>query len=219
MQYRAVLFDLDGTLLDTLADLGESMNEALSEIGLPGHPLDRYRRFVGDGVAMLAERALPAARRDARTIDACVAAMRRIYGARWDRETRPYPGVEDLIATLRARGIPLAVLSNKPDDLTRVVVERFFPAGTFDAVAGARAGVERKPDPAAATAIASRLGVGPAQVLYIGDTNTDMQTAVRAGMHAVGALWGFRDADELTSAGARDLIAAPAEVLRLLDAP
>jgi phosphoglycolate phosphatase len=217
-RFRAVLFDLDGTLLDTLADLGESMNAALAEIGAPGHRLDAYRRFVGDGVAKLAERALPEGRRDEATIGACVSAMGRIYGARWDRKTRPYPGIEETVEALRARGIAAAVLSNKPHDLTRAVVARFFPPDAFAAVEGARPDAARKPDPGAALAIAARLAVAPADVLYVGDTNTDMQTAVRAGMYAVGALWGFRDAAELAASGAQELISTPGEVLELLDA-
>jgi phosphoglycolate phosphatase len=213
---RAVLFDLDGTLLDTLADLGESMNAALAELGCATHPLDAYRRFVGDGMQNLARRALPADRRDPATVASCVERMLGIYGERWDRETRPYPGIEALVAELERRGVPVAVLSNKPDDLTRAVVERYFGARRFAAVAGARADTQRKPDPAGALAIARALDCAPSTELYVGDTDTDMRTAVSAGMVPIGALWGFRDADELVASGARFLVGAPAEVLSLL---
>jgi phosphoglycolate phosphatase len=213
---RAVLFDLDGTLLDTLADLGESMNEALGEIGIGAHPLEAYKRFVGDGMRTLALRSLPPERRDQRTVEHCVAAMLRVYGLRTDRKTRPFAGVPELVEELSKRAIPMAILSNKPEDLTRRLVERFFGAGRFAVVAGARGDAPRKPDPTVAVAIAKRLAVEPAEVLYLGDTDTDMRTAVAAGMYPVGALWGFRDAAELSASGARELVRAPADVLALL---
>jgi phosphoglycolate phosphatase len=213
---RAVLFDLDGTLLDTLADLGESMNAALAELGAPGHALDAYRRFVGDGMQNLARRSLGAGRDDPETVERCVAAMRRIYGTRAMHKTRPYPGVPELLAELERRGVAMAVLSNKPDDLTNELIDAFFGARRFTAVRGARDGVARKPDPEAARDIALRLGVAPVEFLYLGDTDTDMRTAVAAGMEPIGALWGFRDAQELVSSGARALVREPADVLALL---
>jgi len=214
--HRAVLFDLDGTLLDTLADLGESMNAALAELACPEHPVDAYRRFVGDGMQNLARRALPPERRDASTIASCVERMLRVYGSRWDRETHAYPGIDELLRELERRHVLLAVLSNKPDDLTRAVIEHYFGAHRFAAVAGARPDAPRKPDPAGAIAIAAALECAPGDVLYVGDTDTDMCTAVAAGMVAVGALWGFRDAEELRASGARFLVQTPAEVLALL---
>ena len=217
MRFRAALFDLDGTLLDTLADLGESMNEALGEIGAPGHPLDAYKGFVGDGVTNLVRRALPVDFRDDATVERCVAAMRRIYGGRWDRKTEPYPGIESLLSALEARGLALAVLSNKPHDLTQTIVRTLLPTASFVEVAGARPGVPHKPDPAAALTFAARLSLSPAEVVYVGDTDTDMQTATRAEMFAVGALWGFRTADELLANGARELIRAPDDLLDILE--
>jgi phosphoglycolate phosphatase len=213
---RAAIFDLDGTLLDTLADLGESMNEALGELGLPEHPLSAYRRFVGDGVTKLARRALPPERRDDETIARCIAGMRRIYGGRWDRKTVPYPGIPTLLERLAERGIALAVLSNKPDDMCRTVIARYFPATEFRAVVGARANVAHKPDPVSALEIARGLALAPREILYVGDTDTDMRTAVAAGMLPVGALWGFRDADELRASGASRLAKTPLDVIDLL---
>ena len=217
MSVRAVLFDLDGTLLDTLADIGESMNAALLELGLPTHSLHSYKRFVGDGVAVLARRSLPPERRDDPTIAACAAAMKRIYTARAVVKTRPYPGILELVAALRARGLALAVLSNKPHDLTGTVIDHYFGPGSFDAVLGASPDLPYKPDPTAALAIAERLGVSPADVLYVGDTDTDMRTAVAAGMYPVGAAWGFRPVAELTANGARFIAQEPHDVLRFLD--
>ena len=213
------MFDLDGTLLDTLADLGESMNTALADLGWPEHPLDAYRRFVGDGIHHLARRALPPEHGDAASIAAVAGRMLDIYATRWDRKTRAYPGIDDLLAELETDGVPMAVLSNKPDDLTRAAVERYFGAARFAAVAGARDDVARKPDPAAALAIAKAMARSASDVLYVGDTDTDMRTAVAAGMIPVGALWGFRDAAELNASGARFLVRTPAEVSRLLRQP
>jgi phosphoglycolate phosphatase len=216
MRGRAVLFDLDGTLLDTLADLGESMNEALAGLGFSLHPLASYRHFVGDGVVELARRALPEAARDEATLTACVAAMRRIYAGRWARKTRAYPGIPELLDALTARRVPFCVLSNKPDDMTRVIVAELLSSWRFAAVAGAREGIPRKPDPHAALQLARTMGIPAERFVYVGDTDTDMRTACAAAMFAVGALWGFRDATELSEAGAAALISAPQELLRFL---
>jgi phosphoglycolate phosphatase len=216
--YDAILLDLDGTLLDTLADLGESMNEILASLGHPTHELEAYKRFVGDGVANLVRRSLPpAVATDEEVVERCVLAMRRIYGGRWDRMTRPYPGIPELLDALAGRGLAMAILSNKPDDLTRMVVARFLPAWPFAAVVGAKPDVPRKPDPTAALAIARALGREPSRFLYLGDTNTDMVTASAAGMYGLGALWGFRTADELLASGARALVEKPRNVLDHLD--
>ncbi|MGE5599497.1 MAG: HAD family hydrolase [Bacteroidota bacterium] len=214
-KFSAVLFDLDGTLLDTLDDLAASMNAVLAGRGLPGHPVEAYRHFVGDGMETLVRRALPAGSDEA-AIAASLAAMRAEYGRRWADQTRPYPGVPDMLDALAARGLPMAILSNKPDDFSRLTVERLLPRWRFRAVVGMRPGVPRKPDPAAALQIASELKIPPNQFIYLGDTGTDMCTARGAGMYAVGALWGFRTAEELRENGAARLIAAPGELLALL---
>jgi phosphoglycolate phosphatase len=216
MRYGAVLFDLDGTLLDTLEDLADSTNAALTDLGFPSRPVDEYRVLVGDGIRNLALRALPQGHKDAQTVDRCVRLTRAEYGRRWDAKTRPYPGVPELLDELAARQVRMAILSNKPDPATREVVAKLLPRWTFEVVRGARDAVPLKPDPAAALDVAAALGAAPRDVLYLGDTNTDMQTARAAGMRAVGALWGFRTADELLAAGARDLIAHPLDLLPLL---
>jgi len=216
MAYSAVLFDLDGTLLDTLADLADSGNWALGQLGCAEHPTESYKYFVGDGVENLVRRALPAGRSDAATVARCAELVREAYGRRWAEKTRPYPGIPELLDALVARRMPMAVLSNKPDDFTRLCVGRLLPRWPFAAVVGARASLERKPDPAGALLIAERLGLAPAEILYLGDTNTDMQTAVAAGMFPVGALWGFRTAEELTASGAQRLIESPRELVELL---
>ena len=216
MKYSAILFDLDGTLLDTLEDLADSMNTALAGLGLPTHPLAAYRFFVGDGVRNLVLRALPEPeRQDERIVEAAITTMRAEYGRRWHNKTRPYDGIPDLLASARGRGLKLAILSNKPHPATQEVVAFFFRDFRFEAVLGARAGVAIKPDAGAALGVAQSIGVPPAEFLYLGDTNTDMQTAVASGMYPVGVLWGFREADELKAAGARALVRHPREVAEL----
>jgi phosphoglycolate phosphatase len=217
MPYHAVLFDLDGTLLDTLEDLADSANAALQGLGFAPHPTESYRSFIGDGVENLIRRALPPEGRTSATVARGVERMRGEYGRRWADRTRPYPGIPELLDGLTAHGIPMAVLSNKQDDFTRQCVAKLLPRWHFDAVQGATAGLPRKPDPSGALAVAARLGQGPAEVLYLGDTNTDMQTAVAAGMFPVGALWGFRTAEELSASGAAALARTPGDVLRFLD--
>ena len=216
MRYKAILFDLDGTLLDTLEDLATAANRALGTLGLPAHPTDAYRVFVGDGLRTLAERILPGDERSAAQVDALVAAFEREYSRTWNERTEPYAGVPEMLDRLTGDGYRLSVLSNKPDAFTRLCVEQLLPHWTFAPLYGQRPGVPKKPDPAAALAIAAELGLDPAEVLYLGDTATDMHTARAAGMVAVGVLWGFRTADELRAAGARHLITHPGELAPLL---
>ena len=217
MTCDAVLFDLDGTLLNTLDDLADSMNAVLERLGYPAREIDAYKYFVGDGVKVMAQRALGEAGDDDAVVANVVAAMRDEYANRWARKTRPYDGVDALLDALESRGGVMAVLSNKPDDFTKIMVNEFFPTTHFAAVAGAREDVPRKPDPKGALAIADALAVAPERFLYLGDTNTDMQTATAAGMFAVGALWGFRPEEELVASGAQCVIAHPMDALGLLD--
>ena len=217
MPYTAILFDLDGTLLDTLEDLRHSINRVLADRGLPTHELDAYRYFAGDGIVMFVKRAMPEARRDDDTVRDCVAAFRDDYARNWNVKTRLYDGVADMLDALTERGLRPAVLSNKPDEFTKLCVAELLPNWTFGMVLGQRDGVPRKPDPTGALEIAERFNVPPADFLYLGDSGTDMQTAAAAGMFPVGALWGFRAADELREHGARALIEHPTDILNLLD--
>ncbi|MCS7048875.1 MAG: HAD-IA family hydrolase, partial [Verrucomicrobiae bacterium] len=211
-RYRAVLFDLDGTLIDSLADLANATNYALAKLGCPTHPREAYRYFVGDGARTLCARALPADRQD--LVERALELMRAHYERHCFDESRPYPGIEDLLAALQRRAVPMAVLSNKPDAFTKRVVRHFFPKVTFAVVRGQLLHLPLKPDPMAARQIAEDVGIEAAHWLYLGDTNTDMRTARAAGMFAVGALWGFRPREELEEAGAEAVVAAPSEVLR-----
>jgi len=214
---QAVVFDLDGTLLDTLEDLANAVNRVLEGHRFPVHPLDAYRYFVGDGARTLFERVLPPQECDEPMIQQCLAEFREDYGKHWNIRTRPYPGIAAMLDELAARGTRLAVLSNKPHETTLKCVEGILPEWTFELVLGQRPGIPKKPDPAGALEIAERMELRPEDFLYLGDTGTDMLTAKAAGMLGVGALWGFRTAEELTAHGARQLIAAPVELPGLLE--
>jgi len=216
LPYRAVLFDLDGTLLDTLEDLAGASNAALGRLGCPMHPLAQYKLWIGDGIDNLVRSVLPPPRHDPQTLAECGRLIREEYSRCWADRTRPYEGVAELLDALTERGVPMAVLSNKPHELAQKCVARLLPRWSFATVLGQRADTPRKPHPAGALQIAELLGLRPEEMLYLGDTNTDMQTAVGAGMHPVGALWGFRSAEELCAAGAKQLIGRPAELLELL---
>jgi phosphoglycolate phosphatase len=212
-----VLFDLDGTLIDSLADIADAANRVLISQGFPAHPRDAYRGFIGDGVPTLFARALPAGAGTPERIAACAEGFRVAYADAWNVATRVYDGIPELLDTLAGRGLKLAVLSNKPDAFTKGCVRHYLAAWPFAPVHGDRAGVPRKPDPAGAKAIAGELGLDPGAILYVGDTSVDMATARRAGMPAVGVAWGFRSADELWESGAGAVIDHPRELAAILD--
>lgn len=216
MKRKAVLFDLDGTLLDTIEDLTDSMNAALCELDAPQRTSDECKLLVGDGRDAFASRALPPDRRDQATVERCVELMTAYYWRNWAAKTGPYDGIEQLLGSLPDAGLEMVVLSNKYDESVKTLVSHFFDGVDFKIVRGARHDVPRKPDPTAALAIAEQLGLQPADFLYLGDTDTDMQTARAAGMYAVGVLWGFRPAEELTANGAHALIAHPMELMELI---
>jgi len=216
VEYRVVVFDLDGTLLDTLQDLADSMNAALAHLGFPTHDVDAYRYFVGEGAGVMAQRALPDDRDDDNTVRRCLAAMREEYSKRWRDKTRPYPGIPRLLDRLMELEVRLTVLSNKPDDFTKLMVAELLPEWRFDLVLGQREGIARKPDPAGAFEIARELGIACEAFAYLGDSGTDMITASGAGMLAVGALWGFRTEDELRGNGAKFVIHRPEELLSIV---
>ncbi len=214
MAYKAVLFDLDGTLLNTIDDLADSMNNVLKKMGFPQHSIESYKIFVGDGMETLAERSLPENKRDKKTVIECLTGMREEYGKNWAVKTRPYKGIPELLDFLERAEIKTAVLSNKPDDFTIVVVKKFLSKWHFDIVRGQKHGSPKKPDPTGALEIANELKISPPEFIYLGDTNTDMRTAVSAGMFPVGVLWGFRTTGEMIESGAKLLIKKPVEIFR-----
>lgn len=206
---RAVVFDLDGTLVDTLADVAFAMNAALAALGLPTHPLADYRRWIGGGAADLAARATSGD--PARTAEV-LAVFRERYAGRLVVDSRPYEGIPPLLDELAARGLPLAVLSNKPHAPTVGVVAALLPR-RFAVVHGQRDGVPKKPDPQGLVAIAHELGLAPGELAMVGDSGVDVATARAAGARPIGVLWGYRPEEELVKAGASRRLASPAELL------
>jgi phosphoglycolate phosphatase len=217
MTYKAVIFDLDGTLLDTLEDLGNAGNRVLTARGFPTHEIDAYRYFIGDGATTLITRALPEEKRSDEIISTCLEEYRQDYSRNWNVNTKPYDGVEEMLDALVAHGFKLAILSNKPHEFTKQCVTGFLSKWTFDAVFGQRDPIPRKPDPAGALKIAGELKTAPSDFLYLGDTAIDMKTAIAANMFPVGALWGFRSAEELQQNGAQVLLKRPMDIMNILN--
>ena len=192
------------------------MNRALRELGFAAHPVEAYKYFVGDGVREEAMRALPAGCVDDQTVGKCVELARQAYSRCWADNTRAYPGIAELLNVLEKKATVKAILSNKPDNFTQLNVSKLLGQWSFDIVRGVSENVRPKPDPRGALEIADELGVEPSEFVYLGDTNTDMKTAVAAGMYPVGALWGFRTADELLESGAKKLLEKPQELLDII---
>lgn len=204
---------MDGTLLDTLADIGNSVNRVLSASGFSIHPIESYRYFVGEGSAVLIEKALPPNHRNPETIARCLKAYQDDYGQFWHTDTRIYDGIPELLDRLVESGLKMTILSNKYHEFTIQCAEAFLKPWPFDVVFGIRNQVPKKPDPTAAIEIATILNIPPTDFLYVGDTGVDMKTAVSAGMFPIGVLWGFRLKDELVSSGAKGIISHPSELL------
>lgn len=212
---HAVIFDLDGTLLNTLGDLRAATNHALEVRGLPSHSMEEIRQFIGNGIRLLICRAMPEGTPEAE-IDAALDDFKAYYAAHIHDRTVPYDGIPQLLTALRKRGIKVAVLSNKIDSASQQLIEYFFP-GKTDVVFGEHVGVPRKPDPTSCRMVMQQLGVQPEQVLYVGDSGTDMQTAKNAGLYAVGVTWGFRSKEVLLEYGADILVHRPEQILQILD--
>lgn len=215
MKYKGIIFDLDGTLLDTLEDLADSVNAILAGLGLPLHSLADYRYHVGKGMRSLITNVLPPELRDDKLIDECVGRMFVEYGRRWDARTHPYDGIPGLLDALAVRNIPMSIVSNKEHHFTLRVTEKFLGRWHFHAVFGERSGVARKPDPVSLLEAAGIMELRCGDIVCLGDSGSDMAAAVNAGMHPVGALWGFREAEELLSGGAKVLVKHPADLVKL----
>jgi len=216
-KFKAVLFDLDGTLLDSLQDIADSANSALRQLGFAAHPTETYKYLVGDGIEELVKRALPESFRDVNTITECLKLIRGEYRRRLAINSKPYAGVREMLGELQRRNVSMAVLSNKPHEFTCHMVDEILGDYDFEIVRGAESDVPVKPAPAAALRIAQQMDISPAQFVCVGDGSTDMQAANAAGMYAVGVLWGYRTADDLLQAGAKKLIKNPGELLNLFD--
>lgn len=211
---RAVLFDLDGTLVHTLPDIAASMNRVLADHGLPVHPEDAYRYFTGDGAVNLTRRALGEAH--AALADTVLAEYSRLYAVHCRDTSHVYAGIPELLNRLRGAGLHLAVLSNKDDGDVASVLRYYFPDAPFVLCRGRRPGIPIKPDPAPALALAAELGVAPADFWYLGDTPTDLACAQAAGMDFIGAGWGFRMPRELRDAGASRVAETPEDAGKIM---
>ncbi len=218
MSFKGIIFDLDGTLLNTIDDLADSCNRQLEKYGFPTHPAQAYRYFVGNGVGKLVERALPDSGEAREIQEKFIRDFRADYKEHCFDKTRPYPGIPELLEKLQQGGLILAVLSNKPDAETKKVVRHFFPKEQFRCAAGDKEEFDVKPDPAGVRAILKKLDLKPEETAFVGDTWIDMQTAVNSGCFPVGILWGFRDRKELEDAGAQVIAATTNELYSILTA-
>ncbi len=216
MKYEAVLFDLDGTLLDTVDDIGDAANRVLSNRGFPMHPISTYYQFIGEGVKVLFTRALPQEKRNEDLINTCLKEFVEDYRRNYNVKSQPYDGIPEMLNALSERNLKLAILSNKPDLLTKDCVTSLLSNWDFGVVFGQRDLVPRKPNPQAALEIAKKLSISPSDFLYLGDTAIDMKTAVSAGMFPVGVAWGFRPVKELKENGACVIIDKPIQLLDLI---
>lgn len=217
MKTKLIIFDLDGTLLDTINDLATSVNHALTLNAYPVHEREAYRYFVGNGITKLIERALPETARN----EATIMQVRRDFVTHYSQHntdlTKPYPGIESLIDTLKREQIRLAVASNKYQVATVKLIDHYFPKNTFSVVLGQREGIDPKPDPTIVFDILTETGYTAEDTLYIGDSKVDMQTATRSGLRSVGVTWGFRPRAELEEHGATYIIDSPEQLLLLSD--
>jgi phosphoglycolate phosphatase len=216
MPFKAVIFDLDGTLLDTIKDIADSMNIVLKKLGFPTYKTEDYYYFVGEGMDVLCKKVIPEPHNTPELIKKCVEMMKIEYQKNWLNNTKPYPGIPELLTELENRKIKMAVLSNKPDAFTKLFVQKLLPQVNFSMVLGETPDFPKKPAPDGALYIARELGIVPEDFIYLGDSAIDIRTAYSAGMYPVGALWGFRTAEELITSGAKKLINKPDELLEII---
>jgi phosphoglycolate phosphatase len=212
---KGIIFDLDGTLLDTLQDLSDSVNSALLKYGYPTHTPEEYKVRIGNGFRNLMEVSLPVDCRDDTTISNVLNEFLEVYSKNYTRKTKPYDGIEQMLLELTRKNVLLGVNSNKRTDYTVELVKKNFPNISFAGVFGERSGVPKKPDPTSALEIAALMKLKPAEIIYIGDSGTDIKTGNYAGMATAGVLWGFRGIEEFTQTHADHIFLAPREIAEL----
>lgn len=213
LRYKILVFDLDGTLVDSLTDLADSANKGLEAAGLPTHPYSDYRRFVGNGVEVLIDRAMGEMRNSPQLRALVKETFNREYSSHCNDNTAPYPGCTQLLSKLRENKIMTAVFSNKPDEYVGRILKKVYPEHIFDVARGKLPGVPKKPDGTGLRAILSHLGISRGDCLYIGDSDVDVFTAKNAGVDMLGVEWGFRGRQELLSAGADIVVKTTDELL------
>lgn len=212
---KAVLFDLDGTLVNTLGDLSYGVNVELSSRGFPTHEPNAYKMFAGNGIPKMVERAAPAGT-DPEILKEITDSFVKYYSVHYADYTSAYSGTKELLVTLKEKGYKVAVVTNKAQGPAELVVGKFF-GNSFDLIFGQKPGIPAKPDPTAAILAMKELGVTPSECVFMGDSGVDVKTAVNSGAYPVGVLWGFRDEAELKGAGAKELIENPLELLSIID--
>lgn len=215
MNYKGVIFDLDGTLVNSLTDLANSVNTVLTEYKLPTYDIESYKYRVGNGIRKLVERSLPEGKQD--LLEPALARFKEIYAKHNLDHTAPYDGIVDLLKALQQQNIKIGVCTNKHDEAAKEIIRIIFGDNIFDEIIGDKQGLKRKPDPSKVLMIAKHWQLKPEEIAYLGDSDVDMQTAQNANMFAVGVLWGFRDAEELQKNGADVLLENPLELLEKVD--
>lgn len=215
MKFKAVLFDLDGTLVNSLIDIADSINKILQERNFPTHSYEVINDFIGSGLRNLVTKALPESHKDEATIESTFQAMMAAYRENCTNKTSAYDGIMELLDKLKSQNIKLAILSNKADELTKKIGLSLFP-DYFEIVMGLKSEATKKPNPSAAIEISNEFGISPEEFLYVGDSGIDMQTAKNTNMYAVGVLWGYRPEEELLAEGAQAIISHPLELIALL---
>jgi len=217
--YKVVIFDLDGTLIDSIADIADCANTVLKNHGFPTLSEERFKELVGDGFANLTRKIIPPSELSTERIEQFTREYRELYRERWHHRTTVYDGIHELLQSLQVAGYTLCILSNKRDEYTKLCAARFFPQVGFAEVRGERPGTPIKPAPDAALAIAASCDVKPEECMFVGDSEIDIETGKRAGMTAIGVLWGFRPREILEQAGASLIISQPHELLELVGLP
>ncbi|MGC8893046.1 MAG: HAD family hydrolase [Candidatus Saccharicenans sp.] len=215
MRFKGVIFDLDGTLLNTIEDITYTLNLVLSRHGYRQYSEDECKMMVGDGMEVLVKRAVPEIADDDEAIKALIQEYRREYAITYKQHSRPYPGIIEVLSRLKEAGLKTAVLSNKSHEFTVRMTRELLPF-EFDVILGAKPGTPVKPDPEPLNQVLKELQLWPSEIIYVGDTSVDMETARAAGIFAAGALWGFRDAAELLASGAKALLQTPYDLLPLI---
>ena len=213
---KAVIFDLDGTLLNSLIDIMDSVNIVLKEHNLPTHSLDDYKMFIGNGIEVLAKKSLQDKYSNI-NFDDFLMRVKEIYSERQILKTKPYDGITKMLKSLNDLSIKIAILSNKPNEFTKHVVNHFFNDINFEIILGSRKDVPRKPNPQAVFEILENLNIEKDNAIFVGDTSTDMQTGKNAGLKTIGVSWGFRSVNELKDNGADFIVNNPNEIIKIID--
>ena len=216
MKYKGVIFDLDGTLVNSLEDIANAMNTVLQSLDYPTHSYEVYQYFVGSGLRNLVSKSLPENHNNETQIEHCFELMIEFYRENCTNQTYFYEGIIELLDYLKTHDIKLSVFSNKADELTKKIVAELLP-NYFDAVVGLSTELLKKPNPFEALEISKKLGLKPEEMLFVGDSGIDMQTATNANMRAVGVLWGYRPEEELIANGAKHIINHPSDLIAILE--